>query len=416
MFQENGLVQENSKRRTIVKNSKLLKSSIFNRRQLIFMLGIIGAFVLLINSGRVTYAAPNNVTIINLRDAPIFVAYGIDQWGDNGDLKSVPERWLSIRCWYRIEPGQSRDFSANQWFHVSQNGNRITWSNTEEKFAVIIRGHSCGDSLRVRYDYATGRSTPVTQSDLNRLTSQGYERVPFQKLASGNYTVSGSGYELHSSEFEFEFGSHDTVTHRDCFEVSGSVVNYIPTVQRRHGPYESWRVDGNNLCLTVITQGHQPNPWSARERGYFIGSVRVYYTVTKSSTPNPNPNPNGLSLQSGFLPDPRRIQVVAGGSETTNSCAGFYNTEPTLQLNWSGSSDMLRFYVTSSADTTLLVRDPAGVLHCNDDWKPGDTDPMKTFSNPHNGRYTIWVGTYSNSTAYATLNITEISTRNPGSP
>ncbi|MDX1688353.1 MAG: hypothetical protein R3248_10250 [Candidatus Promineifilaceae bacterium] len=71
--------------------------------------------------------------------------------------------------------------------------------------------------------------------------------------------------------------------------------------------------------------------------------------------------------------------------------------------------------MTSTADTTLLVRDPRGNYHCNDDWTSGDTDPMLQFNNPRAGTYTIWVGKYFSGTASGVLHISELN-RNPARP
>lgn len=385
-----------------------LSGSLPGRMSLFLSIGMLAMLVLLTVTSRRAQGAPGRVTIINLRSDAVFVAYGIDQWGDNGDLAFVPDRWLDINCWYRIDPGESRDFPANAWVYVEQDGNRIYWSDRDEKIGAVHPTSRCGNNLRVRYNYYTGDPDQSTEMDLARLTGQGYVRRTFQKFAAGRYWIRGDGYDLRSRRFSFDYGSHSSVTHRHCFEVPGTVVDYALSVQRRHGPRDSWNQNGDELCLSVTTQGNQPYLGAPVERGYFAGSVTVYYTVRQRSSSD---NIAAISLQAGFAPDPHRTPVAAGGNRSASSlrsgCAGYIGMEPTRQLNWSGASGEIRIYVTSTADTTLLIRDPSGNYHCNDDWTSGDTDPMLRFNNPRAGSYTIWVGKYSRGTANGVLYISE---------
>jgi len=103
------------------------------------------------------------------------------------------------------------------------------------------------------------------------------------------------------------------------------------------------------------------------------------------------------TLSAGFMPDPHTTLVQAGGSDEVAlvdpSCTGYINeSAPDLDLNYvSGGSDLF-IYARGDADVTLLVLDPSGEWHCNDDWE--GTDPLVAFFNPEDGNYNIWVGTF----------------------
>ncbi|MGX6648145.1 hypothetical protein ACWCOP_09405 [Maricaulaceae bacterium MS644] len=125
-----------------------------------------------------------------------------------------------------------------------------------------------------------------------------------------------------------------------------------------------------------------------------------------------NPTYGTYNLQSGFLPDPQLIQVVAGGSNnvsamTGGQCAGFAAEAPDVRINFTGGSfSEINFSARSNADTTLIVNDPNGQWFCDDDSGEG-LNPLVELT-PISGQYDIWVGTFGSSTAQATLAVSEL--------
>ena len=126
------------------------------------------------------------------------------------------------------------------------------------------------------------------------------------------------------------------------------------------------------------------------------------------------------SLAAGFTPDPKRVNIVSGGNLNTSTmglgagCTGFATARPDAIVNWTGGGNMLRFFVRSSGDTTLLINDAAGNWHCNDD--ADGTNPMVSISNPPNGQYDVWVGSYeAGANLQSQLFITELANQRPGS-
>jgi serine/threonine-protein kinase len=103
-------------------------------------------------------------------------------------------------------------------------------------------------------------------------------------------------------------------------------------------------------------------------------------------------------LEAGFTPDPEWILVDVSGTidlrslDLGDECRGYAPAAPTLALDWSGDSEYVRFYVTSSDDTVLAVRTPGGTWLCNDD--TDDADPEVGIVNPRSGRYLVWVAGY----------------------
>ena len=131
-----------------------------------------------------------------------------------------------------------------------------------------------------------------------------------------------------------------------------------------------------------------------------------------AACPNINLRPHfgAINLNSGFLPDPHRRSVTAGGTNLMSRCGfnaqGYVTTRPDFSLYWSGSAAQLTFAIESYADAVLLVNAP------NYDWYFDDdtygTNPVVRFVNPIPGRYDLWIGSYDGSRRNpATLVITE---------
>jgi hypothetical protein len=127
------------------------------------------------------------------------------------------------------------------------------------------------------------------------------------------------------------------------------------------------------------------------------------------------PTYGNVRLSAGFLPDPRTVSLTAGGgiAVSMGECSyGYVANAPDVDFYYSGNGrNNLYIYARSGTDTTLLVNMPNGDWICNDDGLGEGTNPMIVLSRADSGLYNIWVGTYGNRNASATLYLSEIDPR-----
>jgi hypothetical protein len=133
-----------------------------------------------------------------------------------------------------------------------------------------------------------------------------------------------------------------------------------------------------------------------------------------------------VSLRPGFVPDPRSVGIVAGGSIDVRSlnlgagCVGYVTRQPDYIVNLTGTSPNLRFYVqvpgaspSSPTDTTLIINTANGGWRCNDD-SHGGANPTVDIDNAAPGQYDVWVGSYqAGANARGRLFVTELRSNHP---
>ncbi len=124
-------------------------------------------------------------------------------------------------------------------------------------------------------------------------------------------------------------------------------------------------------------------------------------------------NFGSVSLRGGFTPDPYRVDIVSGGShrasEVRSGCSGWVSAAPDFELTFTPGSLPLILSAASSGDTTILVNDPNGNWHCNDDGGNSGLNPALTFHNPAAGTYDIWIGSFrQGQNLSASLSISEL--------
>ncbi len=122
-------------------------------------------------------------------------------------------------------------------------------------------------------------------------------------------------------------------------------------------------------------------------------------------------------LNGGFTPDPLRVQATSGGNRAASSvrrnCAGFVSRQPDLIVRYNNPARLLRIFAEAAGDTTILVNDPNGRWHCNDDTY--GQNPGIDFRRPAAGQYDIWIGSYnSGQRLSATISVTELNHVTPG--
>ncbi len=205
-----------------------------------------------------------------------------------------------------------------------------------------------------------------------------------------------------------------------------------------NGPNGEWYCDDDGASEPLNPLLYWPNPQSGRydiwvgtyssgsgaPATLFISELREH---TRQSA-NAFPTQRGVDisrpalfgnvyLNGGFLPDPHRVPLTAGGplraaNTVSSDCRGYITGAPSVELNYNGYSN-LYIYTEGSADTTLAINGPDGQWYCSDDAL--GTDAGLSFTYNQNGVYDIYVGTYGSSQANTTLLISEIQLGyNPG--
>lgn len=135
---------------------------------------------------------------------------------------------------------------------------------------------------------------------------------------------------------------------------------------------------------------------------------------TGTLEPEAEPLYGRLELEFDFVPDPYEIELLAGGADDVEvilgeGCVGFVNgINPDVVLNYAAGPNPLYIYGTSEFDTSLVVLDPTGQWHCNDDALGRGLDPGVEFIAPASGNYAIWVGTLDGNMVEAVLSISEL--------
>ncbi len=130
-------------------------------------------------------------------------------------------------------------------------------------------------------------------------------------------------------------------------------------------------------------------------------AVTGFATSANAACPNYQAAPSfgQISLNAGFLPDPYRRRVTAGGGNDLATCnsvpgIGWIAVRPDFDLHYGAGGYRLTIAIESSVDTILLINDPNGQWHYNDDNAAYGLGAALTFPNPVSGRYDIWIGTY----------------------
>lgn len=122
-----------------------------------------------------------------------------------------------------------------------------------------------------------------------------------------------------------------------------------------------------------------------------------------------------IRLSAGFTPDPYRVQVTAGGdidayadTPLPAACVGRVANAPDFEVTYEAGRLPLVFRTLSRVDTTLIINGPDGRWHCDDDsYSTGEGDAEVRFDKPRSGVYDVWIGTFGDGMASATLLITE---------
>lgn len=283
--------------------------------------------------------------------------------------------------------------------------------------------------------YAQDFSAPPSYGSVN--LSSGFTPDPYTvRLTSGgdrsaqNISSSCRGWIANAPDFSVSYAAGSTfdltiaaVSNSDttlvindpsgtwyCDDDGGEGLNPLVTFGNpRSGRYDIWvgsysQGEYADSVLSVSEIGAVGNLHGGSQGGGYTGGIDWSAPAAFGSA----------SLRAGFSPDPYRVNIVSGGafraSTVRNGCAGWVAGAPDFELNYqAGSSLPLIVSASSSSDTTLLINDPNGNWHCDDDGGNSGLNPALTFHNPQSGTYDIWIGSYSQGdNANASLSISEL--------
>jgi hypothetical protein len=125
-------------------------------------------------------------------------------------------------------------------------------------------------------------------------------------------------------------------------------------------------------------------------------------------------NFGSVSLNTGFMPDPRMLSGTSGGGMSASAmgggCRGWITPQPDHYMFLNTPFSWLRVFVRASGDTTLVVRGPMPSMatRCNDD-RFGTNPAIDGAWAP--GQYHVWVGSYSSGAMHPyQIGFTEITT------
>ena len=194
------------------------------------------------------------------------------------------------------------------------------------------------------------------------------------------------------------------VCNDDAF--SGTLNPMVILDEAQNGRYDIWVASysegeyisgtlGISELSSVGPSGYTP-PAASTTQPQASGRARLDFSATALS--------GVVNLQAGFTPDPYEMRLISGGSVDVSDmqiglgCRGFAGTAPDVSLQWGGSSSNFRIFFESErsgGDTVLIINTPNGDWICNDDAFSGTLNPMLDLSGYGEGRYDIWVASYS---------------------
>lgn len=179
---------------------------------------------------------------------------------------------------------------------------------------------------------------------------------------------------------------------------------------------ESFGID--NLTITGSGDGSQSSvAYTPNAATQIATEAYTRYPVYSGCPESRNPAP-WLTMRRADLSHAMTLSRIASGGTALNGCGtvsgvGYTNASPALVLNYdnqnvSDTRHGLQLTMDDgnhgyTCDTTLAVRDPNGQWYFNDDydrWNAG-----LRITNPMSGQWTIFIGTYDNTSCFSELTI-----------
>lgn len=143
----------------------------------------------------------------------------------------------------------------------------------------------------------------------------------------------------------------------------------------------------------------------------FAALLVALFTAAAQACPEVDMSGTELEFSAEELFQAHSFKVVAGGPEDldrcslrgANSATGYVAEAPDFELYYTGTRGYaLEFRVTSECDSVLLINTGNGNWYFDDD-DNGNGDAKIRLTQPSEGWYDIWIGTYDSDTCSAAL-------------
>jgi hypothetical protein len=311
----------------------------------------------------------------------------------------------------------------------------MTFSNPSSGvYDVWIGSYSEGDSAtatlsvsEISYNQPTGPNGPDVSLPAaygNVRLNSGFQPDPYQvNITSGGYFRASSvrsgcaGWVAAAPDYQLTYSA-------GSLPLIFSAASNSDTTMLINDPNGNWYCDddgGDGLNPELNFSNPSSGVYDIWIGSYSEGDSATATLSISELTYNAPNGPNvslpaaygDVTLNSGFTPDPYRVSITSGGqfqaSSVQSGCRGWVAAAPDYQLSFSAGNLPLIISAASNSDTTLLINDPNGNWHCDDDGGNAGLNPAMTFHNAASGVYDIWIGSYSQGdNATATLSISEL--------
>lgn len=276
--------------------------------------------------------------------------------------------------------------------------------------SVLGRARICSIVLLMMLGLAASEATAQTYGTVT--LGGGFSPNP-QSMAgtSGGFNDAFGVYGADCRGWIADVPDHQMIITSSLSELTISVESTDDTTLVVAGPAGVFCNDDSHLFNPAITASFTPGTYNIFVGSYY-SEVFAPYTISFShlgEDPIPSPmgaldtsgytsNFDGVTLATGFYPDPYALSGTSGGDisasylgETgTGPCRGHATANPDHLMTLNSSFDFLSVSVSSVGDTTLIIHGPDG-WWCNDD-SDGVNPAIAGRWIP--GLYRIWVGSY----------------------
>lgn len=262
----------------------------------------------------------------------------------------------------------------------------------------------------------------------------------FSVVAGGNLdlgacqTVPGHGHVIQNPDFTLNLTSNAPNYDLE-FRVEGSC-DPVLLVNDSVGQWH-YNDDDNGLNSRVRISGARPglfDVWVGTFGSQTCQATLIAETFPSSQPPQPpqppqpalcpNPGANGQMLiyDATSLSLPQRFGVMAGGNVDLGACQSVpghghvvQNPDFTLELVSNPMGLPLALGIDGTCDPVLLVSDPNGQWHFDDDGGNGLNSRLE-LAGARPGQYDIWVGTFGSQSCEASLIVETLGNTPPPTP